>query len=61
MPAFLEAPDTPRPTLLPDVEFLMPEEDAHFLLPSALSDSLLDLKVTDLLVDKQENSNSIAG
>ena len=60
MPAFLEALDTPRPTLLPDVEFLMPEEDAHFLLPSALSDSLLDLKVTDLLVDKQENSNSIA-
>lgn len=60
MPAFLEALDTPQPTLLPDVEFLMPEEDAHFLLPSALSDSLLDLKVTDLLVDKQENSNSIA-
>lgn len=60
MPAFLEALDTPRPTLLPDVEFLMSEEDAHFLLPSALSDSLLDLKVTDLLVNKQENSNSIA-
>jgi len=58
MPAFLEALDTPRPTLLPDVEFLMPEEDAHFLLPLALSDSLLDLKVTDLLVDKQENSNT---
>lgn len=56
MPSFLEALDTPRSTSLPDNEFLMPE-DAHFLLPQALSDSLLDLKVTDLLVDKQENSN----
>lgn len=60
VPSFLEALDTPRSTLLPDGEFLMPE-DAHFLLPLALSDSLLDLKVTDLLVDKQENSNIIAG
>jgi len=55
-PAFLEALDTPHPTLLPDIEFFMPEEEnTHFSLPLALSDSLLDLKVTDLLVDTPEN------
>ena len=56
-PAFMEALETPPPTLLPDVEYLMPlEEEESFSTPSPLSDSLLDLKVTDLLVDRQENS-----
>ena len=56
IPAFLEALETPRPTLLPDIESLMPlEEEEQFSTPLALSDSLLDLKVTDTLLDRQEN------
>jgi hypothetical protein len=58
-PTFMEALETPRPTLLSDIELLMPlEEEVQLSTPLALSDSLLDLKVTDLLLDKQENKHT---
>lgn len=58
-PALRTLPETPIPTLLPDVDALMQsQEETPLSSPQSSNGSLLDPEVIDLLVDRPENTHT---